>query len=129
MTIFVELPKFQKKAEELKTNTDWWLFLLKHTFELKNPPSEITGEIFKLFLEEAKKEYLTQEEMETYAKSLRQSYEVMDIANFARVEGRKEGQKEGLIEVAHKLLQRGMTIDEILSITNLTSVQIKELLK
>jgi len=127
--IFVELPKFRKKEKELKTNTDWWLFLLKHTFELKNPPSEITGEIFKLFLEEAKKEYLTQEEMETYAKSLRQSYEVMDIANFARVEGRKEGRKEGLIEVAHKLLQRGMTIDEILSITNLTRLQIKELIK
>ena len=127
--VFAELPKFRKKSEELKTNTDWWLFLLKHTFELKNPPLEITGEIFKLFLEEAKKEYLTQEEMETYAKSLRQSYEVMDIANFARVEGRKEGRKEGLIEVAHKLLQKGMTIDEILSITNLTRVQIKELLK
>ena len=79
--------------------------------------------------------------METYAKSLRQSYEVMDIANFAKFEGlkegekrglikgRKEGRKEGLIEVAHKLLQKGMTIDEILSITNLPRVQINELFK
>ena len=143
--VFVELPKFNKKIKELKANTDWWLFLLKHTFELKTPPSEITGEIFKIFLEEAKKEYLTQEEMETYAKSLRQSYEVMDIANFARVEGekrgrmegrkegRKEGRMEGLIEgekrIARKLLQKGMVIDEILSITSLTRGQIKELLK
>jgi predicted transposase/invertase (TIGR01784 family) len=47
--VFVELPKFHKKAEELKTNEDKWLFLLKHTFELKTPPQKITGEIFKLF--------------------------------------------------------------------------------
>jgi predicted transposase/invertase (TIGR01784 family) len=124
----VELTKFHKKVEELKTNTDWWLFLLKHTFELKTPPSEITGEIFKLFLEEAKKEYLTQEEMETYAKSLRQSYEVMDIANFARFEGRNEGRMEREKEIACKLLQKGMGVDEVLSITSLTHEQIKELL-
>ena len=127
--VFVELPKFHKKVEELKTNTDWWLFLLKHTFELKTPPSEIPREIFKLFLEEAKKEYLTQEEMETYAKSLRQSYEVMSIANFARFEGRKEGLIEGEKRVASKLLQKGMVIDEVLSITSLTYEQISELLK
>jgi predicted transposase/invertase (TIGR01784 family) len=131
--VFVELPKFRKQVEELETNTDWWLFLLRHTFELKTPPPEIAGEIFKLFLEEAKKEYLTQEEMETYAKSLRQSYEVMDIANFAKFEGRREGLIEGLIEgekrIARKLLQKGMGIDEILSITSLTRKQIKELQK
>ena len=150
---FVELPKFHKKVEELETNTDWWLFLLKNTFELKSPPTEIQGEVFRLFLEEAKKEYLTQEEMETYAKSLRQSYEVMDIASFAksegikegerrgerrgliegRIEGRIEGERRGLIEgekqITRKLLQKGMDIDEILSITNLTHEQIMELLK
>ena len=79
--------------------------------------------------------------METYAKSLSQSYEVMDIANFARVEGRKEGRMEGRkegkmegrvegrVEVAHKLLQRGMSIEEILPLTNLTREQIQKLLK
>jgi len=87
--------------------------------------------------------------METYAKSLKQSYEVMDIASFAKsegikegerrgerrgekrglMEGRKEGRKESLIEVAHRLLQRGMAIDEILFVTNLPREQINELLE
>ena len=149
---FVELSKFHKKVDELETNTDWWLFLLKNTSELKSPPTEIQGEVFKLFLEEAKKEYLTQEEMETYAKSLRESYEVMDIASFAKSEGLKEGEKRGerrglvkgekrglvkgekrgLIEgerrIVRKLLQKGMGIDEILSITSLSREQVKELL-
>ena len=143
--IFVELPKFNKTEKELETNTDTWLFLFKNTFELKTCPPEITKEIFKSFLEEAKVEYLTQEEMETYAKSLRNSYEVMDIANFATVKGRKEGfiegekrgfikgEKRGLIEgekgMTRKLIQRGMSIEEILPLTNLTREQIQKLLK
>ena len=48
--VFVELPKFSKKAEELKTNTDGWLFLLKNTCDLKTCPPEITRRIFKSFL-------------------------------------------------------------------------------
>ena len=63
--------------------------------------------------------------METYAKSLRQSYEVMSIANFARY----EGEKSGRMEIARKLLQKGMGVDEVLSITSLTPEQMKELLK
>ena len=70
--------------------------------------------------------------METYAKSLRQSYEVRSIANFARFEGRNEGfmegEKRGRMEIARKLLQNGMVVDEILSITSLTPEQMKELL-
>jgi len=64
------------------------------------------------------------EEMKTYAKSLRQSHEIMDIANFAKFERRMVEKKE----IAHKLLQKGMVIDEILSITSLTHEQGKELL-
>jgi predicted transposase/invertase (TIGR01784 family) len=142
--VFVELPKFRKKVDELQTNEDIWMYLLKHTYKMEVPPAEITGEIFKLFLEEAKKEYLTQEEMETYSKSLRQSYEIKDIANFARIEGLKEGEKRGekrgllegekrgLLEgkkrIAFNLMQKGMAVDEILSVTGLTYEQIHELL-
>ena len=135
--IFVELPKFNKKAEELKTNTDSWLFLLKNTCELKACPPEITRKIFKSFLEEAKVEHLTQTEMETYAKSLRQSHEVMDIANFARMKGKKEGRIEGKMEgemaknklFVTKCAQDGMSIEKIAFYTNLTEEQVSELIK
>jgi len=148
--IFVELPKFKKKAEELETNTDGWLFLLKNTCDLKTCPPEITREVFKSFLEEAKVEYLTQTEMETYAKSLSESYEVMDIANCNRMEGRREGRRAEhrlsasklraerqqsaakLMEerqlFASKLLQTHTPIDDIIFYTGLTREQIQELL-
>ena len=138
--IFVELPKFNKKPEELKTNTDGWLFLLRNTCNLKSCPPEITRKIFKSFLEEAKVEHLTQTEMETYARTLRKSYEVMDIADCnrkkgrregrmeGRREGRREGRMEGMMEVASKLLQKNTPIDDVISLTGLTCQQIQELL-
>ena len=139
--IFVELPKFRKKGADLQTKEDNWMYLLKHIYKLKTPPANITGKVFKLFIEEARKEFLTQEEMETYSKSLKQSYEVMSIANYARFEGMEEGllkgekrgRKEGLLEgekrVVRKLLQKGMAVDEILSFTGLSREQVIELSK
>ena len=95
-------------------------------------------EVTKSFLEEAKVEHLTPTEMGTYAKSLSESYEVMDIANFSKMEGRKEGRIEGrkeerrlsaakLMEVASKLLQTHTPIDDIIFYTGLTRKQIQEL--
>jgi predicted transposase/invertase (TIGR01784 family) len=88
--VFVELPKFNKKVKELKNNTEIWLFLLKNAFKLKSCPPEITGKIFKKFLEVAKVEQLTSEEMETYERSLRKSYIVRNVTSFAEKKGRNK---------------------------------------
>ena len=93
--IFVELPKFIKQPSELKNNTETWLYLLKNAFELKTCPAEITGKIFKLFLEIAELKHLTPTEMETYRTSLKRSYQMRDIANCARMEGKEAGILEG----------------------------------
>ena len=58
--VFVELPKFNKQVTELRNNTETWLFLLKNAFELNTCPPEITGKIFKRFLELAEVKQLTQ---------------------------------------------------------------------
>ena len=89
-----ELPKFKKAASELQDNTDTWLFLLKNTFGLKTCPPEITGKIFKLFLEISEKNQLTPTEMDRYAVSLERSHQLRDIANYARMEGKEEGRME-----------------------------------
>jgi len=69
--VFIELPKFDKSVTELTNNTETWLYLLKHTFELNSCPPEIAGKVFKRFLEMAELKQLTSTEMETYKKNLR----------------------------------------------------------
>jgi len=48
--IFVELPKFRKTEEELVTNSDKWLFILKNLSQLKEPPRLLSGKVLGLCL-------------------------------------------------------------------------------
>jgi predicted transposase/invertase (TIGR01784 family) len=123
--IFIELPKFKKKASELQNNTDTWLYLLKNTFGLKACPQEITGEIFKLFLEIAEKKQLTTNEMDRYAVSLERSYQMRNIANYERMEGKTEGKTE----VAIRLLKMNEPIDKVVYLTDLSHERVKALLR
>jgi predicted transposase/invertase (TIGR01784 family) len=134
--IFVELPKFNKEASELHDNTDTWLYLLKNTFGLKTCPPEITGKIFKLFLENAEIKQLTPTEMKTYEVSLKRSYQMRVIANCTRMEGRLEGRMEGKMEgmvekskqFAIKLMMMNEPIDKIISLTELSREELTELI-
>ena len=131
--IFVELPKFNKQVKELKNNTDIWLYLLKNTYKLKGAPKEITGKIFKRFLELAEIKQLTSTEMETYKESLRHNNFLRDMASCERqegiAEGLRKGRTEGQMEIATRLLQKKMSIDEVVSLTDLTKEQVRELQK
>ena len=134
--IFIQLPKFKKESSELQDSADTWLFLLKNTNRLKFCPPEITGDPFKLFLDIAELKHLTPEDMKTYEVSLEKSYQMRNIAGFAKMEGikegelkgRREGRKEGKMEIAIKLLMRNEPIDEVISITELSRKQVKALL-
>ena len=118
--IFIQLPKFKKKSSELQDNLDKWLFLLKNTKELKSCPSEIKGKPFKLFLDIAELKHLTPEDMKSYEVSLEKSYQMRNIANFAK--------KEKGIEIAIKLLKRNMPLEDIIYLTELSREEVNALL-
>ncbi|MDR0814982.1 MAG: Rpn family recombination-promoting nuclease/putative transposase [Bacteroidales bacterium] len=122
--IFIELPKFTKQANELQTNTDKWLYLLKHLSTLESPPY-IEGNIFKRFLEVAQVRNLTPTEMETYTRTLKRDYGVRDIVSYAKRETRDEER----IQFAVKLLKRKTPVAEIVELTELTTAQIQDMLK
>jgi hypothetical protein len=123
--IFIQLPKFNKKSSELQDNTDTWLFLLKNTDSLKSCPHNIKGKPFKLFLEIAELKHLTPEDMERYAVSLKRSYQMRNIADFAKMEGKMERSKQ----IAVKLLKRNEPIDEVISLTELSREEVMALKK
>jgi len=126
--LFIELPKFDKQPSELQNNTETWLYLLKNTFALNVCPPEITGKIFRKFLEIAELKQLTPTEMETYNKSLKQNFYLRDIANCAKMEGRMEGEHIKSQKFALKLLKRGTPFEEVIDLTELSNEQVLELL-
>jgi len=56
-------------------------------------------------------------------------YYVRDMANIERREGRREGRRERSRQIAVKLLQRNMHIEDVISLTDLTKEEVQELLK
>ena len=75
--------------------------------------------------------------METYRRSLKQSYQMRDIVNCAKMESKMEGRLEGILEgemkanrqFAIRLLQKNIPIDEIALLTDLDRTQIQDLLQ
>ena len=125
---FVELPKFGKSEENLKTDLDIWLFLLKNMHLLKDRPASIRGKFFDKLFEIAEINQLTEADMEKYEKSVLDYYDVQDAMKFARKEGREEGRKEGIekekISIIQKCLQKNIAIEDIVFLTGYSKEQI-----
>ena len=129
--VFIELPDFQKPADELNTNYEHWLYVLKYLANLKEMPDTLkTNKIFKKLFIEAEVANMTPEELDIYDKSIKnlnKMYTTRDIVNDWRreaVAARKENiavkknfialqndniAKENLIaELQRKLQQAGL---------------------
>ena len=129
---FVELPKFKKNEKELETRFDKWLFLLKNLYKLKNRPSSVHDKIFEKLFKMAEVKQLTEEDMETYRKSILEYHDVRLAVDCAREEARKEAREEGIevgiekgkIFVIQKCLRKNMPIEDISDLTGFSKEQI-----
>ena len=145
--IYVELPKFVKNVDELKTNFDRWMYLLKSLPSLQDRPKEIQGKTFDKLFKMAEINKLTPQEMKDYNKSILEYSDVRDAANYAREEGFKYGKEEGVregkkegeekavekgrkereIEIAKNFLKQGVSTEMIEQCTGLTAKEIEAL--
>ena len=66
----LELPRFGKKLQKVKTILEQWIFLIKHLHELKNIPKKLENEIFNIVYEMAKIAKMSKKEVRIYLKSL-----------------------------------------------------------
>lgn len=103
--IYVELPKFKKKVEELETHFEKWLFLFRHLSELDAPPEKLQEGIFNQLFEIAEIARFTPEEQRAYQNSLKYYRDLNNVVETSRQEGieegivigREEGIEEGIV--------------------------------
>lgn len=60
--IYIELPKFRKKEDELETQFDKWLFVFRHLSDLQDRPKRLQDKIFERLFEAAEIAKFTPEE-------------------------------------------------------------------
>jgi predicted transposase/invertase (TIGR01784 family) len=95
---FLQMPLFKKRADELETHFDKWLYFLKHLASFDHIPAILNEPIFCKGFEIAKLAHLNPNQHEQYQKSLLQYMEVKNVTDTAFKEGRIQGKAEGLAE-------------------------------
>ena len=145
--LYIEIPRFKKKIDELENNTDKWLYFLKNLPNMDDIPEEFKNSIFMKAFEQAEISKYTKDEYNAYIASL--DYYWCNYADLdtARKEGRDEERKiqeekikqieskhnkqlqekdsviqekeNKLKQVALELLKSGMSKEQILKMTGI----------
>lgn len=136
---YVEIAKFDKPLNKLRTLYDKWLYALKNLSRLENRPKELREKIFDKLFEEAEIAKFSKKELHEYEDSLKAYRDIKNSLDTAREqgfekghekgreEGRAEGRDERSVEIAQALLAAGDSIEKIMHCTGLTEAQIKKL--
>jgi predicted transposase/invertase (TIGR01784 family) len=151
--IFLEMPKFEKREDELETSFDKWMFLLKHLKDLQDPPSVLEEKNFQKIFKIASIMNLNKEEMNAYEASLKQkrdwnsalAYAVEEAVEKALAKGEEKGRAEGLEEgletgrelgletakrtFALKLKKKCLSTSEISNLMDLSEKEVNDLLQ
>jgi predicted transposase/invertase (TIGR01784 family) len=138
---FVELPKFTKSLEDLKTIEDKWYYFLKHADESKDIEQILSHhpEIKEAY-EILDRYHWTEGELQYYEKLIMNVADAHGMIAAAKTEGREEGRqegrqeglqegiekgvKEGHIEVAKAMREKGLPIDQIVLMTSLSEEEV-----
>ncbi|MDR2026006.1 MAG: Rpn family recombination-promoting nuclease/putative transposase, partial [Prevotellaceae bacterium] len=111
--VIVDLSKFNKKHEDLKTVEDFWLFTLKYADTLTEYPAKINDELFiDLYENILQTNKLTREELKAYNNSVLEYKNLGLFTDYAKMEGRMEGREEGRMEGKIEGKTEGIKIGE-----------------
>ena len=141
--IYLELPKFTKSEDQLETQLDKWLFVLRHLAKLQDRPQALQDRIFERLFAAAEIARFTPQEREAYEESLKYYRDLKNVVDTSWEEGRVEGKAEGLAEgieqgkaegkaegvqaVARQMKAEGVPIKQIMRFTGLSRAEIEEL--
>ena len=93
--VFVEVEKFDKGEDELETDLDKWLYLLKNMSNLLDRPEKLRDRIFTKLFDVAELAQLDDEDRIKYIKAMNTERDTYNQIEYARETGREEGHKVG----------------------------------
>ena len=111
--VFIELPKFTKELNELKSPEDYWIFTMKNAIHMRDVPSGAPEEVKQAYgiLE---KHTWTREERLAYEKAKIALMDDLDAIRTAREEGEEKGEQKKAMTIARKMIAKGNSIEEII---------------
>lgn len=137
---------YNKSEEELETNFDKWLYVIKNLHRLENIPERLKTKIFEKLFKTAAYSALNKEERSKYEESLKYYNDLKNSLDTAFDEGNEEArvellpiiekerkQKEEALDTIRKMIKnlhvKGLSVSEIATITGKPEGEIKKMLK
>ena len=136
---YVEISKFDKSIEELKSNYDKWIYVLQNLSRLDRQPTYLQTAVFTRLFKQAEIAGFTRTELREYEDSLKAFRDMRNTLDNAKKEGREEGREEGLeeglikgernkaMEIAAKMKAKGFSVDDIVQMTGLSADEVKKI--
>ena len=138
--IYVELEQFNRPLKDCKTLYEKWLFCLRNMSNLLERPAELQGRVFERLFQAAEIAKFDTRERREYEQSSNAYRDIKNGMDTAKREGIKEGIKQGMekgikqgmeegikqgireqnLNVARKLKEMGMSLDDIMRATGLS---------
>ncbi|MDR3696003.1 Rpn family recombination-promoting nuclease/putative transposase [Mucilaginibacter sp.] len=128
---YIELLNFVKTEEELDSELDKWLYVLKNMSSMDKIPAYLRKPIFEKLFSIAEYTNLTKEEKNMYDSSMKYKWDNKNVLDYAVEEAKKEGKLEGKLEeareIARELKKEGLTVEFIAKTTKLSIEEIEKL--
>jgi len=121
--IYLEMPNFKRKENELSSRLDKWLYFIQNLEEFESVPSIFKDEVFAQAFEKAELAKLGLAEMSSYENSLKTYRDLKGVIDTAF----DDGMKEGIMKTARLMLNDNEPIDKIMKYTGLSQSEIEQL--
>lgn len=149
--VFIQLPAFRKSEQECSGSFDEWIYNLKHMGTMEEMRFTSHQDIFKRLARVGSLATLSPMEREQYEYDLKKARDYQAEMSYARktamekgvaqgmrkgmikgiargrMEGRAEGIETGKMEVARRMLSRGMSDEDIVTLSGISAAQLSAL--
>jgi predicted transposase/invertase (TIGR01784 family) len=125
--VYLQLPYFNKEAEDCKTTFDRMIYVLKNMDILERMPWAAQDSVFQKLASIAEVAALDKEERFRYDENIRAFRDNHVIMETQRMEGRKEGHEKAQQTIARNLKQMGLSLEDISKATGLTKEEIENI--
>lgn len=151
--LFLEMPRFHKSEEELNSQFDKWMYVLKNLPRLTDRPAHLQERIFEQLFRLAEIARFNPADREAYNDSLKNYWDFTNVVDNAKEEGKEEGIEIGIevgkeigievgkeigkaegisetkIEMAKKMVAAGLSPETIAEISGLSVEDINRLVE
>ena len=122
---FIELPKFTKAEDQLTHILDKWMYFIKNAEDLDIVPPHVQEPELQTAYELAERLRWSREDFRLYEQRGIKMQDERGALTFAKNEGIEIGKNEAMISVAQKMLSIGLSTEQIVEMTGLSTEQIQ----